>query len=195
MKKLPALVFLGGALATPAFAQALPHVRIGDRAIGPIRTSDRAAAKSRQPSTRLDGPWSPATPLLASLRGNAGRTATTEPHAPCIDSSEMNGVRLDPDRRQSDQAALYFRVGHRWRFASKDDRQRAIAGDQMTKKQLARQRERVATQMRWAVVHGGDPELLDLLRFESDRLFAMVAQSFPRRGGAVVIDATGQPRS
>jgi hypothetical protein len=65
----------------------------------------------------------------------------------------------------------------------------------MTRKQLEQQSERVETQMRWAVVHDGDQELLDLLRFESDRLFAMVAQSFPRRGGAVVIDATGQPRS
>jgi hypothetical protein len=82
----------------------------------------------------------------------------------------------DPDRRQSDQAAPYF-GGHRgWRFASKDDGQRAIAGDQMTKKQLERRRERVATQMRGAVVHGGDPELLDLLRFESDRLFAMIGR-------------------
>jgi hypothetical protein len=37
--------------------------------------------------------------------------------------------------------------------------------------------------------------LLDLLRFESDRLFAMIAQSFPRAGGATVIDPSGQPLS
>jgi hypothetical protein len=30
--------------------------------------------------------------------------------------------------------------------------------------------------MRWAVRHGGDHELLDLLRVESDRLFAMIGQ-------------------
>jgi hypothetical protein len=31
--------------------------------------------------------------------------------------------------------------------------------------------------MRWAVVHGGDQELFDLLGLESDRLFAMIGQS------------------
>jgi hypothetical protein len=60
---------------------------------------------------------------------------------------------------------------------------------------LEHQSERVETQMRWAVVHGGDQELLDLLRFESDRLFAMIAQSFPRRGGAIVVDPSGLPLS
>jgi hypothetical protein len=65
----------------------------------------------------------------------------------------------------------------------------------MTRKQLEQQSELVGTQMRWALVHGGDQELLDLLRFESDRLFAMIAQSFPRAGGATVIDPSGQPLS
>jgi hypothetical protein len=43
----------------------------------------------------------------------------------------------------------------------------------MTRKQLEQQREVVEAQMRWALLYGGDQELLDLLRFESDRLFAM----------------------
>jgi hypothetical protein len=47
----------------------------------------------------------------------------------------------------------------------------------MAREQLEQQRERVKAQMRWAVVHGGDQELLDLLRLESDRLFAMIGQS------------------
>jgi hypothetical protein len=54
----------------------------------------------------------------------------------------------------------------------------------MTRRQLEQQRERVEAQMRWAVVHGGDQELLDLLRLERDRLFAMIGQSHSR-GDAV----------
>jgi hypothetical protein len=49
----------------------------------------------------------------------------------------------------------------------------------MTGKQLKQQREGVEAQMRWAVLHGGDQELLDLLRVESDRLFAMIGQCHP----------------
>jgi hypothetical protein len=46
----------------------------------------------------------------------------------------------------------------------------------MTRKQLEQQREGVEAQMRWAVLHGGDQELLDLLRVESDRLSVMIGQ-------------------
>jgi hypothetical protein len=46
----------------------------------------------------------------------------------------------------------------------------------MTRQQLEQQREGVQAQMRWAVRHGGDHELLDLLRVENDRLFAMMGQ-------------------
>jgi hypothetical protein len=49
----------------------------------------------------------------------------------------------------------------------------------MAREQLERQRERVKAQMHWAVVHGGDQELLDVLRLEGDRLFAMVSQFIP----------------
>jgi hypothetical protein len=42
---------------------------------------------------------------------------------------------------------------------------------QMNRNQLEQQRESVEAQMRWAVLHSGDRELLDLLRFESARLF------------------------
>jgi hypothetical protein len=44
----------------------------------------------------------------------------------------------------------------------------------MTRKQLEQQRECVEAQLRWAVLHGGDQELLELLRVESDRLFVMI---------------------
>jgi hypothetical protein len=44
----------------------------------------------------------------------------------------------------------------------------------MTRYQFEQQRERVEAQLRWALLHGGDQELLDLLRVESDRLFAMI---------------------
>jgi hypothetical protein len=46
----------------------------------------------------------------------------------------------------------------------------------MTRTQLERQREGVEAQIRWAVLHGGDQELLDLLRIESDRLCVMIGQ-------------------
>jgi hypothetical protein len=44
----------------------------------------------------------------------------------------------------------------------------------MIRTQLEQQRECVEAQLRWAVVHGGDQELLHLLRVEGDRLFAMI---------------------
>jgi hypothetical protein len=46
----------------------------------------------------------------------------------------------------------------------------------MIRKQLERQREGVEAQMRWALLHDGDQELLDVLRVESERLLAMMAQ-------------------
>jgi hypothetical protein len=46
----------------------------------------------------------------------------------------------------------------------------------MTRQQLEQLREGVEAQMRWAVLHGGDQELLDLLRVESDRLSVMIGQ-------------------
>jgi hypothetical protein len=44
----------------------------------------------------------------------------------------------------------------------------------MTRKLLEQQRECVEAQLRWAVLHGGDQELVDLLRVESGRIFAMI---------------------
>jgi hypothetical protein len=50
----------------------------------------------------------------------------------------------------------------------------------MTRQQLEQLREGVEAQMRWAVLHGGDQELLDLLRVESDRLSGMIGQCTQR---------------
>jgi hypothetical protein len=44
----------------------------------------------------------------------------------------------------------------------------------MTRTLFERQREGVEVQIRWAILHGGDQELLDLLRIESDRLSAVL---------------------
>jgi hypothetical protein len=44
----------------------------------------------------------------------------------------------------------------------------------MTRRQLEQLRECVKAQMRWALAHGGDQELLDLLRIGSDRLFLTI---------------------
>jgi hypothetical protein len=46
----------------------------------------------------------------------------------------------------------------------------------MTRKELEQLREGVEEQLRWALLHDGDQELLELLRLESDRLFAMMGQ-------------------
>jgi len=40
----------------------------------------------------------------------------------------------------------------------------------MNKEQLEQKRKGVEAQLRWAEIHGGDQELLDLLRCECDRL-------------------------
>jgi hypothetical protein len=45
----------------------------------------------------------------------------------------------------------------------------------MTRKQLQQLRAGVEAQMRWAVLHGGDHELLELIRIHRDRLSAMIA--------------------
>jgi hypothetical protein len=54
----------------------------------------------------------------------------------------------------------------------------------MTRKQLEQQRECVEAQLRWAVLHGGDEELQELLRVESDRLFAMIENCFSQATAA-----------
>jgi hypothetical protein len=46
----------------------------------------------------------------------------------------------------------------------------------MTKRQFERLRGGVETQLRWALVHGGDQELMDLLRDQSARLSMMIGQ-------------------
>jgi hypothetical protein len=40
----------------------------------------------------------------------------------------------------------------------------------MNRRELEQTRDRVEEQLRWAQVHDGDQELLDLLRIESERL-------------------------
>jgi hypothetical protein len=46
----------------------------------------------------------------------------------------------------------------------------------MTRQQLELLWHGVEKQMRWAAVHGGDQELLDLLRDQSDRLSVRIGQ-------------------
>jgi hypothetical protein len=46
----------------------------------------------------------------------------------------------------------------------------------MNRKQLEQQRKFIECQTRWALLYGGDQELLDLLRIEGDRLSAMAGQ-------------------
>jgi hypothetical protein len=50
-----------------------------------------------------------------------------------------------------------------------------MPGAAMTRRQLELLWHGVGKQMCWAAVHGGDQELLDLLRDESDRLFMTIA--------------------
>jgi hypothetical protein len=65
--------------------------------------------------------------------------------------------------------------------------------NQMTRTQLEQQREGVEAQIRWTVLHGGDQELLDLLRIESDRLCVMIGQC-RRVHGVSVTQLAARPR-
>jgi hypothetical protein len=46
----------------------------------------------------------------------------------------------------------------------------------MTRQQLEQKRGGLEAQMRWAALHHGDQELMDVLRDESDRLSGMMGQ-------------------
>ena len=54
----------------------------------------------------------------------------------------------------------------------------------VTGKQLEKQREAVKAQIRWAMHHGGDEELLNLLSIESDRLFMKMGECSDPTPGA-----------
>jgi hypothetical protein len=62
----------------------------------------------------------------------------------------------------------------RYAVAFDDRRLRETHENQMTKAQFEQQREGVEAQICWAILHGGDQELLDLLRIESDHLCVMI---------------------
>jgi hypothetical protein len=49
----------------------------------------------------------------------------------------------------------------------------------MTREQLERKRDGVKAQIRWAALHRGDQELIDVLRDESSRLSMMLGR--PKR--------------
>jgi hypothetical protein len=55
----------------------------------------------------------------------------------------------------------------------------------MNRRQLEQKRECVEEQLRWALLHDGDQELLDLLRIESDRLLVNIAQCPDRPIGSI----------
>jgi hypothetical protein len=73
----------------------------------------------------------------------------------------------------------------------------------MTRTLLEQQREGVEAQMHWAILRGGDQELLDLLRVESDRLGLMTGQGPSResttlthhRGKAEYLEHSGTFRA
>jgi hypothetical protein len=52
----------------------------------------------------------------------------------------------------------------------------------MTRQKLEMLRDGVEAQKRWALVHGGDQELVDLLRDETKRLSVMIKLSAPMIG-------------
>ena len=69
---------------------------------------------------------------------------------------------------------------------------------EMTREQLERQRASVEAQLRWAMHHAGDQELLELLHAERDRLSASIgqmSQSPIRRDRAHPIQAAQWPRT
>src|SRR6516162_8382758 len=52
-------------------------------------------------------------------------------------------------------------------------------GTPMDRRQLEVHREHARAQLSWAIRHGGDPELLDLIRFQIDRLSARIGLLTP----------------
>jgi hypothetical protein len=52
-------------------------------------------------------------------------------------------------------------------------------GTAMDRRQLEVHREHARAQLSWAIRHGGDPELLDLIRFQIDRLSARIMLMAP----------------
>jgi hypothetical protein len=62
----------------------------------------------------------------------------------------------------------------------------------MIRKQLELLRHGVEAQMRWVALHGGDQELLDLLRDESTRLSMMIGQ-YPSKRDAASTQQTPRP--
>jgi hypothetical protein len=52
-------------------------------------------------------------------------------------------------------------------------------GTAMNRRQLEVHREHARAQLSWAIRHGGDPELLDLIRFQIDRLTARIMLMAP----------------
>ena len=50
----------------------------------------------------------------------------------------------------------------------------------MTRRQLEVHREDVKAQLSWAMRHGGDRELLDMLRLHIDRISRKIEQVAPR---------------
>jgi hypothetical protein len=63
---------------------------------------------------------------------------------------------------------------------------RKCLGRPMTRQQLELLRDGVEVRMRWAALHRGDRELMDLLRDESTRLSMMIDQYAPQRRSPVV---------
>jgi hypothetical protein len=61
----------------------------------------------------------------------------------------------------------------------------------MDRRDLEQTRERVEEQLRWALFHDADQELLDLLRIESNRLFGVIEQYPSSRLGAIGIAPHG----
>jgi hypothetical protein len=53
---------------------------------------------------------------------------------------------------------------------------RECEGEPVTLQQLEMLRHGVEAQLRWALVYGGDQELIDLLRDQSDRLSGMMSK-------------------
>jgi hypothetical protein len=59
----------------------------------------------------------------------------------------------------------------------------------MTRQQLEQKRAGLEAQMRWAALHRGDQELMDVLRDENGRLFSMFASPSPEVvNGTVMIE-------
>jgi hypothetical protein len=111
--------------------------------------------------------------VMVYNRRRTERPALLALTCPANESSTSAAERFPshPNSRNDTEIVIVRRGVNRPEFECCRHPSRQHLETTVTSKQLEKQREAVKAQIRWAMHHGGDEELLNLLRIESDRLF------------------------